>query len=263
MSSGAKPLILVALLIGLIVCGTSLLLLARAASTNTTGPVTSNALPTQRTTPRGRNLALQPEAFRLSQRLGKRFTGAGVDAAELSATLTIGSNRQSVSLVRRQSDTGERVEVTVDGSALSWSATEGARSSGGVPTLAERTLIERLALDSADQFVLAQLRGAAYYTVLRHVMADDGSAVWNVVRIDDPEPDEARRPLNRWRLYYLNIQTELVDKVVYESGGVPVETIFSNWLEQGGEKTPGRIRWLRQGQVVMELTLTSLSLTTR
>jgi hypothetical protein len=44
--------------------------------------------------------------------------------------------------------------------SLSWTAKQGARSGKAAPASSERSLIERLALGSPDQFILAQLRGA-------------------------------------------------------------------------------------------------------
>jgi hypothetical protein len=217
---------------------------------------------------RVRNLALQPEAFKLSRKLGQRFKASRREVSVMAGTLIVGSERHSIQIVRRQSARGEQVEIaTAGGSALlTWSEAEGARGPGGRPQDVERVLIERLALDSADQFVLAQLRGASYYTVARNVRPveardSDGYSgpLWDIVRVSDPEQDEQKRPLSKWRLYYVNTTTGLIDKVVSEIDGEAIEAVFSGWTDQGGEKFPSQITWTRHGQAIMTFKLTTVS----
>ncbi len=215
-----------------------------------------------------RNLSMQPEAFKMSRILGQRFLSSRREVSVMNGTLTIGTERQHIQIYRRQNDRGESVEVFIDGGpvTLSWSDTDGLRASDRAPSENERELIERLAFDSIDQFVLAQLRGASYRTVARNVMpAEAGGAdnysgpVWDIIRIDDPEEDPQKRPLSTWRLYYVNSQTGLIDKVVSEPRGERIETNFSSWIEQAGEKLPTRITWTRSGQKIMEFRLTNFA----
>jgi hypothetical protein len=166
---------------------------------------------------RSRNLSLQPEAFNLSRRLGKRFSHSKREQSILVGTLIVGAERQAVRVIRRQTDDGEQVEIAVAGSSvpLSWDASQGAMQSGERAGN-ERDLTERLALDSPDQFVLAQLRGASYQTVGRNVRpegaGDDYSGpLWNIVRVNDPQRDEQKRALSPWRLYYINGSVAKID----------------------------------------------------
>jgi hypothetical protein len=221
-----------------------------------------------RTRPAPRNLSMQPEAFNMSRRLGGRFLSSRREVSVISGTLTIGSERQHIQVYRRQNDDGEKVEVSIGNGpvGLSWSNTEGSRASDRAATENERMLIERLTFDSIDQFVLAQLRGASYRTIARSVMpAEAGGSdnyngpVWDIIRIDDPEEDPQKRPLSTWRLYYVNSETGLIDKIVSEPGGDRIETNFSSWIEQAGEKLPTRIIWTRSGQRIMEFRLTNFS----
>ena len=215
-----------------------------------------------------RNLSLQPEAFKLGRNLGKRFVSSRREVSVLIGTLIIGTDRQPILIQRQQNDRGERVEVAIGGrlASLSWSDEEGAKSADRSASESERVLIERLAFDSVDQFVLAQLRGASYYTVARNVMpaeargADDyRGPVWDIIRVDDPEADAQKRPFSKWRLYYLNSQTGLIDKVVSEVHSERIETNFAGWTEEGGEKFPSRITWTSLGQPIMELRLTNFA----
>jgi hypothetical protein len=124
-------------------------------------------------------------------------------------------------------------------------------------------LIERLVFDSPDQFVLAQLRGARYFTVSRGVRpaeAGDGYSgpLWNIVRVDDRETDQSKPAESRWRLYYLNTNNGLIDRIVSEVNGQQIIAELS-WTESNGEKVPSQITWTRQGQVIMQYSLTNFS----
>lgn len=264
----------------LVILATSVLLGARTLRTRANSvakepgsPAVSNsksqpmAIP-PRTRPAPRNLSMQPEAFKMSRKLGARFLSSRREVSVMIGTLTIGSERQHIQVYRRQNDHGERVEVSIGSGpvALSWSDTDGSRASDRAASENERLLIERLAFDSIDQFVLAQLRGASYRTIARNVMpAEAGGAdnyigpVWDIIRVDDPEQDPQKRPLSAWRLYYVNSETGLIDKVVSEPNGERIETNFSSWIEQAGEKLPTRITWNRSGQRIMEFRLTNFA----
>jgi hypothetical protein len=219
--------------------------------------------------PKGpRNVSLQPEALRVGRNLGKRFGDRQRTVFVATGTLTVGGNSQAVELTRKQTERGEGVEIALGGGSASftWNETDGAQSSGQRAGDIERRLIERLLLDSPDQLVLAQLRGARYQTVARNVRPDEADeaysgALWDIVRVDDPDQDEQRRPQSRWRLYYINSQTGLVDKVVSELHGEKVEATFSDWRERAGEKFPTRIVWTRQGETLMALSLRNFSTT--
>jgi hypothetical protein len=158
------------------------------------------------------------------------------------------------------------VEIAIAGrqALLTWHAAEGALSSGAPVTGSDRTLIERLVLDSPDQFVLAQLRGASYYTVAQNVRPDRAGdnytgPLWNIVRVDDPQRDEQKRAESPWRLYYINATTGLIDRVVCQLRGETIAAEISGWTDQNGEKVPSQITWTHQGQTVMQYRLTNFS----
>ena len=117
---------------------------------------------------RSRNLVLQPEALRVSRRLGTRFNASAemISAmSQMSANLTIAGSDQLVVLTRRQIATGENVEFSLAGRLLTWNAEKGAESVSSTPTELERLVLERLIYDSPDYFVLAQLRGKDFQGV--------------------------------------------------------------------------------------------------
>jgi hypothetical protein len=212
-----------------------------------------------------RNLSLQPEIIDLSRRLGARFSPRQRGQSVLSGTLSMGTQRHVFQATRTQTEDGERVEILMEGSPrqLTWEREQGSSSSGARAVDQEREIIERIVFDSPDQLVLAQLRGAAYSVVARAVRpegAADGydGPLWDIVRIDDPEPEEAKQPESRWRLFYVNSRTGLVDRSVSEVRGERIIATFSNWTTSAGETFPSRIVWTRGAEVVMEAAVSNL-----
>jgi len=212
-----------------------------------------------------RNLALQPEALRLSRLLGQRFASEKFEQSNLIGVLSMGGEQKTVQTTRSQTGDGETVQIALAGTQtrFTWDGKEGPKSSEALATDGDRDLIERLVFDSPDQFVLAQLRGASYYTVARNVRATEsseksGGALWNVIRVDDPQTNEAKRPLSRWRLYYINAITGLIDRIVSENGGQRI-TATLNWSDVQGEKVPSQIIWTRDGETFMQYQLTSFA----
>lgn len=211
-----------------------------------------------------RNLVLQPEAAAVNRRLGNRFKSDN-GRSVLIGTITIGSERQPVTIIRSLTDTGEAVELNLTPRKFIWTDAEGIKTAeGAAATQAERLAVERLVFDSPDQFVLAQLRGASYQTVMRNLRPidapDDYSGpLWTMVRVNDPQMNESAAPKSPWRLYFINSISGLIDRVESDVDGQRVEASFLQWREQNGEKMPSHIRWSISGQTLMEFELQSSS----
>jgi hypothetical protein len=253
-----------ALVIGLVACGTTALLVT--ATRRNAEARSAQAIAQSRTASRKRNLLLQPEAFKLARKLGSRFLADETKTSVVSGTLTIGADERTMQLARKQTEDGESVEIQITGwpTPLTWDSKQGGVASGRSATGSDRVLIERLVFDSPDQFVLMQFRGASYYKVARAVRPigatdDYNGPLWTIVRVDDPEQDEAKRPGSRWRLYYLNTTTGLIDRIESEIEGKRIVAEISSWTEQNGEKVPARIVWMRDGQTLMQYRLTNFS----
>ena len=244
-------------------CVTTAILYAGASPKSPVPPNTMSPQP--RSEPRTRNLSLQPEAFRLSRRLGKRFTAKARGITTTTGTLIVGTTQQTATIIRRQTDEGEWVDVVVSGQTFTWRDSEGVRGGPTSPNESERTLVEQLIFASPDQFILAQLRGASYYAVARNVRADVGGSdsysgpLWDLIRVEEPGT-EATRESRTWRLYYINVQSGLIDKIVSEFGGVRIEATLLNWVDQAGEKVPSHIVWKRNEETVQEFQVTSLAI---
>jgi len=214
---------------------------------------------------RQRNLSLRPEALSVSRQLGNRFKSLIRSVSTATGTLTIDGAQNHLIIQRRQTDTGEDVEVQIGNRGFKWNEQEPLKAASGPPTDTDRLLVERLILDSPDQFVLAQLRGASYFVVARNVRPTDAGEdyngpLWNIVRVDEPQQqDEKLRPLSTWRLFYINARTGLPDRTEYQLNGQDIRTDFVEWTEQNGEKTPSRVTWSSGGQVIMEYTARNTS----
>lgn len=239
---------------------TSVFFITRASiATSTTQP--SAPIPTDRDS---RNIYRQPEAMRMGQRLGKRL-GPSSHAAEVTAGRVMSADGDHwVSITRRQTKKGEDVELFLDGRALRWNAQDGTPGNLNSTTETDRVLFERLAFDSPDYFVLAQLHGAAYFTVARNVRPPDvpddyAGPLWTIVRVEEPPATGALQPTSPWRLYYINSDTGLIDHIVSRLGDETTEARISSWTEQSGEKVPSQITWSIDGRVVMSYQATSVS----
>jgi len=146
-----------------------------------------------------------------------------------------------------------------------WTDAEGITSAqGAAATQAERLAVERLVFDSPDQFVLAQIRGASYQTIVSNLRPTDApddytGPLWTMVRINDPQTGQSESPKSAWRIYYINSQSGLIDRVECDVDGQKVEASILQWTEQNGERIPSHIRWTTNGQTLMEYLLTAFS----
>ena len=210
-----------------------------------------------RATSRFRNLSLQPEAAKLSLRLGQRFIGSDSGVSVLIGELTAGETRIPLRMVRKQDKRGESVEISANGRALAWNASSGANGHSPMTDF-DRSLVERVVFDSADAFVLAQLRGASYQVVGKNVRADLGGAdnydgpLWTVVRVSYERYDSEAKPESVARMFYIDSRTGLVDKVISEVRGEEIEATLDRWTTRDGETFPSLIRWSTGGRQLME-----------
>ncbi|HJT67969.1 MAG TPA: hypothetical protein VJ749_16035 [Pyrinomonadaceae bacterium] len=209
-------------------------------------------------------ISLQPQALNLARRLGKRFVGLASGRSLLRGSIITGAETRDVRISRWSTEAGEAVEVSLDGphGPLNWMAHGGIVTPLPGASAADGEVVERLLADSPDRFVLAQLEGASYSTIARNVRpatASEGeeAPLWEVVRVDDPQPDKTGNAGSRWRLYYLNVRTGLIDRVVSQWRGETVEARFLDWTSYSGELVPARIMWDQAGHTLMEFRLTS------
>lgn len=217
-------------------------------------------------------LAIQPEANRMRRRLGNRFLTQGNSISTLVGTLTIGGQSQMVRIVRGYGENGESVAIERTGNlpTLSWNDNTGALANGVKATGETRLLIERLALDSADQFVLAQLRGASYRTIARNARPAEAGGndsyqgpVWDLILIGEPKRLADKAPTSTSRQYYVNASTGLVDRVVSQENGQTITAELSGWTQVGSERFATKIVWQQASQKLMELVVNNAGIGNR
>lgn len=206
---------------------------------------------------RFRNLSFQPEAAKLGVKLGQRFIGSDSDVSVLIGEVVTNETRDPVRVIRRQDKQGESVEIAGNGKSFAWNPSHGSKANSFNES--DRSLIERVVFDSADAFVLAQLRGASYQVVAKNVRADLGGAddydgpLWTVVRVGYSGADIETKPETPFRFYYLNARTGLLDKVISEFQGEEVVATLDGWITEGGETFPSVVRWSTGDRQIMEL----------
>lgn len=240
----------------IVVIGGLAVLAARKAVDVEALPEPANTGPA-RAVSRYRNLSLQPEAAKLSTRLGQRFIGSDSDVAVLIGEVITNEARVPVRVIRRQDKQGESVEITMNGKPLAWSPSHNSQTDGSVSEF-ERSLLQRIVYDSPDAFILAQLRGASYQVVGKNVRADRGGAdnydgpLWTVVRVSHSGADSVAKPESPARLFYINSRTGLLDKIVSEVQGEQVVATLDGWVTDTGETFPSTVRWSNNGRQIME-----------
>jgi hypothetical protein len=136
MSRRSRKLLLPGVSLLVLVCVVSVVLITRASSEK---PLPSSIPPRAKTGLR--NLSLQPEALRVSRRLGKRFGPSARGTSVMVGTLKIGDSEQQVNLTRRQTQTGESVELHIANRRLSWNEGEVTKAASGAASESERLLL--------------------------------------------------------------------------------------------------------------------------
>src|SRR5262249_47705112 len=166
---------------------------------------------------------VQPMADRLRRRLGQRFDSPGREITTMTGVLSIAGAEHQVTLIRIQDNAGERTSMRLDNGPanLAWDSVNGVTSGGNQAAHSDTSMIERLALDSPDQFILAQLRGASYQTIARSARPESAGAddsytgpIWDIIRVEESSRGNPHLPLSTFRLYHINVGTGLLDKIV-------------------------------------------------
>lgn len=135
--------------------------------------------------------------------------------------------------------TGERVNF--DGSVL--------QKSTGQASKQELDLMETMVNDSTDGFFAAALRGAAVRSLGTHFKTNDaGNTVYcNLFELYDTVKIRGATQVNI-KTYCFDSTTGLLRTVSYESGGVKVQTRFSNWTTVDGQAVPQAISRTENGK---------------
>lgn len=110
---------------------------------------------------------------------------------------------------------------------------------------ADGGLMESLLEDSMDGLLYTMDRAQLFRPLMNRARLDDGKAAnYSGPYVDIYEialPIPSRGNLLRRKHFYFDSKTLLLDRVVYYSGNVRVETRFQDWRVVNGSPTPGTI----------------------
>ena len=210
---------------------------------------------------------LDRHVVRALNSLGDRFEKPGKERATFLATLTrYTGNDQGITTVQiihqfpdklrleEQTRTGVRVRG-FDG-RMPW-------VDSGRMTEEDEKLIETLLRDTIEHFIARQAAGDATRVLGDRYRLDDGSTrgyagpFYDILKVADTLPS-ADQTDNRPTLYYLDSDTGLPAKIVYEEqagAANRIEVEFSNWATAAGQQIPSRVVRKENGVIVLELEI--------
>lgn len=211
---------------------------------------------------------LQPEFRQALKVLGDRLEKPGKERLVLVGALSSSDNPQGMPIrafwelpgrLRIEMQKGQQLNVIV------FDDIQPARSNGPLDTKAN-DLVETLFYDSAEHFFIGQTLGLATRTLGDYFRMDDGQSqdysgpFYNVHEVRDKiRSGSAEREQSK--LYYLNSETLLIERVRYEIRRrgrlVPVEVRLANWGTIAEQQLPGLITRLEDDVEVMSLTINS------
>jgi hypothetical protein len=138
------------------------------------------------------------------------------------------------------------------------------RASGqGAATERDADLVETLAFDTAEHFFEGQSRGVGTRLLGTHFRDDDGTTVnyagpfYDIYQVEE-SVGAGRVARRRLKLYYVNSDTLLVERVRYEDdrGGTNVRVrVDLEWQQVGGQRVPKRVTRTEDGSPVITLVV--------
>lgn len=211
---------------------------------------------------------LDRHVVRALNALGDRFERPGQERSILIGTFTryTGADKGTtqVQITREFPDKLRFEEQTPSG--LRVFRFDGQRpwvgSGSGTPTDEEARFIEALVRDTVEHFIAGQLASDATRVLGDQYRLDDGSAsnyqgpYYDILKVVDTFTS-ANQTDRRPAFYYLNSQTGLPEKIVYEqqAGAVRVEEEFSDWVTVLGQQIPRGIVRKENGVPVLQLVV--------
>jgi hypothetical protein len=212
---------------------------------------------------------LDQRVVRALTSLGDRFEVPGKERVTLSASFTRyrGSAKTTgqATIIRElpnklrfaeHTSTGAR-EMGFDGNTF-WTS-----GSNSAPQGADLQLLEFLVWDSIEFFIAGQANGNATRVLGDMFRLDDGRApgyagpFYDVLKVDEnftSSTGNSRRPTT----YYLNSQTSLPERVVYDHPTKKKTRViieFTNWLTAGNQKSPGKATRKENGMTSEEIII--------
>jgi len=204
---------------------------------------------------------LDRHVVRALDALGDRFEIEAKARVLITASLTRnGGSPTQLTIVR---EPGDKLRVEEQAATrLRILGHDGSRSwgQGGPPNVDEIEFLDSLVRDSIEHFITGQAAGNATLQLGDMFRLDNGEdpgyvgPFYDILRVEDAYTTAGVRD-SRPTLHYLNSQTGLPERIVYERGSKRVLVEFGNWAVFGGQKVPGRVVWQENGTIIRELTI--------
>jgi hypothetical protein len=189
--------------------------------------------------------------------MGDRLEKPGKERLTLTGTLM--RDGDSAPFVMVSEFPGKlRLEVTGRGAGNTLVFNERARGRGATDAR-DADLIETLVFDTAEHFFEGQSLGVGTRLLGSRFRADDGATphydgpFYDIYQVDETV-EAARPPRHRTKLYYVNSDTMLIERVRYEDqgGGATVRVgVELEWQQVGGQRVPRRITRTEGGSPVL------------
>lgn len=209
---------------------------------------------------------LDRHVLRALDNLGDRFERAGKERAVLTGSITRYGNATGTSAVRIIRELPNKLryeEQTQKGQLVLGFDGQSPWALNGAPTSEQIDFIISLLRDSADRFIVGQALGHPTRMLGEKYRLDDGSNTnyaghfYDIFKVDDTLVS-AGETLHRPTFFYINSQTGLPERIVYErqeAATIRVVVELGNWATVAGQKVPTKISRKEDGAVVTELTI--------
>ena len=206
--------------------------------------------------------------------LGDRIEKPGKERMTITGTIKRAGDSQALPMSVTL-EFPDRLRLTVQDGVQQRVVTFNGQAAAGVGnalTSREREFIETLVYDTAEHFLAGQTQGTAMRCLGQRFRADDGTTpnytgpYYDLYEMSDQikTAADARQQI---KYFYFNSETLLLERVSYQimRNGAPVEveTRISNWQQAQGQQAPRRIVRLENGQPVLALTITALTISPR
>ena len=201
-----------------------------------------------------RSSALQPKLRWNLKALGNRLEHPGKEQMIIHGALRRAGVSSAAPVVLNMEVAKRMTLSTTAGIQKETIAFDGTLSSLATVAKEHRDVVETFLFDTAENFFLEQMKGAATRCLGYRFRADEQTRTGPFHDIYMVTPTERSGDLRGAKLFYFNSDTLLLDRITYQTTA-RVEVRLSNWQDINGQKVAFRIERLENGTNVMTLTI--------
>jgi hypothetical protein len=220
-----------------------------------------------------RRSTLQSQLGWALSKLGDRLERPGKERTAATGTIQLaeGLTPQPVALLNEFPD---RVRVSVNEGGTQKTLIFDGNQARAVSQLSglDEALLETLVYDSAEHFFWSQTQQLATRFIGSRIRTDDGSRpdysgpYYEVYQLASPVKIGRTEQL-RFKFYYFNSDTLLLERVIYqstnESGSTNVEVRLTEWTSINNQSVPHRIERIENGTSKFVFSLNSVNISPR